>query len=155
MLVKEPQLAIVGMTGPIGVVTQRQEIGELGHGRVGMLVIDGIGVIASAGANAWRSSGLRSPLALFGPSGSMLWAPCGFWLMLPVNVELVFFIHRHRSKFPHEAAWRTRPTCSKTIAAQRLSSTMRLQARRGFAELLSYPQPGPPEPDRGHRCREG
>lgn len=38
------------VAGAIGIVTQSQEIGELSHGGVGMLVIDGVGVIACHGS---------------------------------------------------------------------------------------------------------
>ena len=38
------------VAGAIGIVTQSQEIGELSHGGVGMLVIDGVGVIACRGS---------------------------------------------------------------------------------------------------------
>ena len=66
MFVEEPELTIVSMAGPIGVVMQSQEVSKLGHGRVGMLIIDRIGVVSGRGPNAWRCGGLGSPLALFG-----------------------------------------------------------------------------------------
>ena len=63
MLVNEPDLAIVGVPGAIGVVMQSQELGEPGHGGIGMWVIDGIGVVPGRGPNARRQCGLRSGLA--------------------------------------------------------------------------------------------
>ena len=63
MLVKEPQLAVVRVPRSIGVVTQGQQISKLGHRGVGMLVIDGIGIVPSSGANAGRRDGLGFALA--------------------------------------------------------------------------------------------
>jgi hypothetical protein len=42
VFVDQPQLAVVGVTGPVGVVPQRQRTGEPGHGIVGMPILDGI-----------------------------------------------------------------------------------------------------------------
>jgi hypothetical protein len=50
MLVDQAHLAVIGVPGSIGVVAQGQQLGELGHGLVGMLVVDRVGVIAPAGA---------------------------------------------------------------------------------------------------------
>src|SRR6516164_465931 len=48
-------------------------------------------------------------------------------------------------KSPHEAARRTTPTCSKTIAAQRLSSTLLLQrTRRWRPGYILVPTGGAP-----------
>jgi hypothetical protein len=63
-LVDEPELTIVSMASPIGVVAQSQEVSKLGHGWVGMLIIDWVGVVSSRGPNAWRRGGPRSQLAL-------------------------------------------------------------------------------------------
>jgi hypothetical protein len=51
MLVDQPQLAVIGVPGAIGIVTQRQQLGEAGHRFVGVLVIDGIINLALAEAN--------------------------------------------------------------------------------------------------------
>jgi len=51
MFVNEPELAVIGVAGAIGVVMQREELGKAPHGIEGMGVIDWIGVIASRGAN--------------------------------------------------------------------------------------------------------
>ena len=71
MLVNEPQLAIVRVTRSIGVVTQSQQIGKLGHCRVGMFIIDGIGIVARSGPNAGRRDGLRSALAPLRARGNL------------------------------------------------------------------------------------
>ena len=71
MLVNEPQLAVVRVARSIGVVTQGQQISKLSHGRVGMFVIDGIGIVASRGANAGWSDGLRSVLAHLRARGNL------------------------------------------------------------------------------------
>ena len=72
VLVDEPELTIVSMAGAIGVVMQSQQVSKLGHGRVGMLIINGIGVVSGRGPNAWRKGGLGSPLALFGDGLGLL-----------------------------------------------------------------------------------
>ena len=66
MLVDEPELAIVGVASAIGVVMQGQEIGEAVHRLIGVVIIDGIGVIAGGGSNGCE--GLRPALAFFGSS---------------------------------------------------------------------------------------
>ena len=66
MLVDEPDLAIIGVACSIGVVVQSQQVGEPGHGLVGVIIIHGVGVVSSGGPNAWRNRGLGSPLALLG-----------------------------------------------------------------------------------------
>ena len=71
VLVKEPELAIVGMPGAVSVVMERQEISKPGHGGVGMLIIDGIIVIAGGGSDAWGRGGPGAPLA---PFNDTLWA---------------------------------------------------------------------------------
>ncbi len=65
MLVQESKLTIVSMAGPIGVVMERQEVSEPGHGGVGMLIVDGIIVISRRGPDAWRYGGPGAPLGLF------------------------------------------------------------------------------------------
>ena len=59
VLVDEPELAVVGVPGSIGVVAQRQVVGKPGHGRIGMLVIHGVGVVPRGGPN--RGQGLGRP----------------------------------------------------------------------------------------------
>ena len=71
IFVEESKLSIIGMAGPVCVVMQSQEIGEPSHGLIGVVIIDGVGVIAGTGPNAWRSGGLRSPLALLSAKGSL------------------------------------------------------------------------------------
>lgn len=51
MLVNEPELSIIRMTGPIGVVVQSQEISEPCHGPIRVVIIDGVGVVASGCSN--------------------------------------------------------------------------------------------------------
>lgn len=51
VLVEESQLAVVGVTGAVGVVTKGERRGETPHGFVGMLVIDGIDEVAWGAAN--------------------------------------------------------------------------------------------------------
>ena len=51
VLVDEPELAVVGVPGAIGVVAQSQVIGKLGHGGIGVLVIDGVGVVSGGSPN--------------------------------------------------------------------------------------------------------
>jgi hypothetical protein len=51
VLVDEPQLAVVGVPRAIGVVAQRQMVGEPGHGWVRMLVIDRVGEVSGGGPN--------------------------------------------------------------------------------------------------------
>ena len=57
VLVNEPELAVVGVPGSIGVVAQRQVVGELGHGRVRMLVIDRVGIVSRGGPNGCQGLG--------------------------------------------------------------------------------------------------
>ena len=57
VLVNEPKLAVVGVPGAIGVVAQRQVLGKPGHGRIRMLIIDGIGVVSGGGPNRGQGSG--------------------------------------------------------------------------------------------------
>ena len=57
VLVDEPELAVVGVPGSIGVVAQRQVVGEPGHGRVGMLVIDRVGEVPRGGPNGGQGLG--------------------------------------------------------------------------------------------------
>ena len=64
MLVNEPQLPVVRVPCSIGVVTQSQQIGKLGHARVGVFVIDGVGIVSSGGPDAGRRDGLRLGFAL-------------------------------------------------------------------------------------------
>jgi 2-phospho-L-lactate guanylyltransferase (CobY/MobA/RfbA family) len=54
MLVDQTHLAIIGVARSIGVVTQRQEVRESGHGLIGMLVIDGIHILTRRGSNGRR-----------------------------------------------------------------------------------------------------
>lgn len=51
VFVHQTHLTVIGVPGPIGVVTQAQEIGEVRHRLVRMLVIDGIGILAPGGAD--------------------------------------------------------------------------------------------------------
>src|SRR5262249_19782324 len=46
VLVNEPELAIVRMPGSIGVVAQSQMLGEAGHGRIRMLIVDRVGKVS-------------------------------------------------------------------------------------------------------------
>jgi hypothetical protein len=71
MFVEESELSIIGMAGAVGVVAQGQEVSQLCHGRVGMVIIDGIGVVSGRGPNAWGCGGPRSPLALLSAKGSL------------------------------------------------------------------------------------
>ena len=65
--VEEPDLTVIGVASAIGVVAQREEIGELSHGRVGMLVIDRINKVARRGTEVRRlSSCARLRLRLSG-----------------------------------------------------------------------------------------
>lgn len=66
MLVDKPELAIVGVASAIGVVMQGQEIGEAIHRLIGVVIIDGIGVIPGGCSNG--GGGLRPALAFFGSS---------------------------------------------------------------------------------------
>ena len=47
---EKAHLAVIGVPGAIGVVAEREEIRELSHGRIGMLVIDWIDKLARRGA---------------------------------------------------------------------------------------------------------
>ena len=47
----EAHLAVVGVTGAVGVVAQGKVIGELSHRLVGMRVVDGIDILAGRGAD--------------------------------------------------------------------------------------------------------
>src|SRR5258708_3604686 len=52
VLVDQPELAVVGVPGSIGVVAQRQVVGKPSHGRVRMLVVDRVGIVSRGGPNA-------------------------------------------------------------------------------------------------------
>ena len=62
MLVDQAQLAVIGVPGAVGIVAQRQQLGEAGHRLAGMLVVDGIDILAFAEANL-REVGLRVMVA--------------------------------------------------------------------------------------------
>ena len=57
----EPELAVVGVAGAIGVVAQRQVLGKPGQGGVRVLVVNWVGVVPRRGPNA--GEGLRGPRA--------------------------------------------------------------------------------------------
>ena len=60
MTVNQTHLTVISVTRAIGVVTQRQQVGELGHGLEGMVVFDGIEIFATTGANGrWWCCGLE------------------------------------------------------------------------------------------------
>ena len=59
----KPQLSVIRVPCPIGVVTQSQQIGKPGHARVGVLVVDRVGIVPSGGPNAGRREGLGFALA--------------------------------------------------------------------------------------------
>ena len=59
VLVDEPELAVVGVPGSIGVVAQSQVLGKPGHRGIRMLIIDGIDVVAGGGPNGGQ--GLVGP----------------------------------------------------------------------------------------------
>ena len=71
MLVDEPELPVVGVASAVGVVAQSQEIGEPGHRLIRVVIIDGVGVIAGRGPNAWRRGRPGSPLALLSLKASL------------------------------------------------------------------------------------
>src|SRR5205823_1054368 len=52
ILVNQSYLPVVGVPGAIGIVTESEQVGQLGHRLVRMLVIDGIGIVSSRGPNA-------------------------------------------------------------------------------------------------------
>ena len=64
VLVDEPQLAVVRVPGSVGVVAQRQMLGEPSHRRVRMVIVHRVGEVSGGGPN--RSQGLRRPWAGFG-----------------------------------------------------------------------------------------
>lgn len=51
LLVDEPHLAVVGVTGAIGIVAQSEQLGEAGHRLVGMGVVDGVDIFPTGGAD--------------------------------------------------------------------------------------------------------
>ena len=57
VLVNQPDLSVIGVPGAIGVVAQGEMIGELGHGRVGMLVIDRVGEVPGGGPDGRQGLG--------------------------------------------------------------------------------------------------
>ena len=57
VLVNQPDLSVIGVPGAVGVVAQREVIGELGHGRVGMLVIDRVGEVPRGGPDGRQGLG--------------------------------------------------------------------------------------------------
>jgi hypothetical protein len=63
MLVNEPEDSVVGTARAIGVVTQRQEVSELVHRRVGMIVVDGVLIVARCGSDRGWSCGFGAGLA--------------------------------------------------------------------------------------------
>ena len=72
VLVNEPDLSVIGVPGAVGVVAQREVIGELGHGRVGMLVIHRVGEVPRGGPDGRQ--GLGGPSVCGG--GGLLVAVC-------------------------------------------------------------------------------
>ncbi len=70
-MVQEPELAVVSMASAIGVIMESQQIRKLSHGRIGMFVIDRIGIVASSGPNAWGKRRLGAPLALSSPRSNL------------------------------------------------------------------------------------
>jgi hypothetical protein len=66
MLVDQPDLPIVSMASPIRVILQGQQVSKVGHGLIGMVIIDGIVIVSGRGPKAGRSGGFGSPLALLG-----------------------------------------------------------------------------------------
>ena len=48
--VENSHMTVIGVSGAVGVVAEREEIGKLSHGGVGMFVIDRIGKLARLGA---------------------------------------------------------------------------------------------------------
>ena len=74
MLVQEPELAIIGMAGPIGVIMQSQQISEPGHGLIRVVIIDGISVVPGRGSNLCGCGRSGSPLALWSAKGSLMTA---------------------------------------------------------------------------------
>ena len=59
VLVDEPELAVVGVPGTIGVIAERQVVSKPGHRRIRMLVIHGVGVVSRCGLN--RGQGFGCP----------------------------------------------------------------------------------------------
>jgi hypothetical protein len=65
-LMQKPEVTVVGMPGSIGVVTESQKVGELGHRRVGMLIIDRIHILSARGPDGCKVRGLGSRLGGLG-----------------------------------------------------------------------------------------
>ena len=59
VLVNQPDLAVVGVPGAVGIVAQGQVIGERGHGRVRMVVVDRVGIVPRGGTD--QGNGLGRP----------------------------------------------------------------------------------------------